>query len=534
LYVRRLAQLQATALAGTTGARDPFFSPDGQWLGFFADGKLKKISVAGGAAVTLADAPSDRGGAWGDDGSIVFMPNAGPAGPLMRISSAGGGKPEAVTTLAEGEVTHRWPQVLPGARAILYTAHSAPNTLDNANIVVQTLPAGAPKIVHRGGYHAQFLTSGHLVFIHNGTLFAAPFDLDRLELSGQPVPAIEGVASNNATGGAQFAIAPTGALVYLAGESLSGGQPILWMRRDGTSSSLRSTPADWSNPRFAPDGQRLAIDIGDPSGPTDIWVYEPARDTLTWLTFDPRGEQRPVWTPDGRRIVYAADTGSNLNLHWVRADGSTGAAQRLTESPNSQFAGSWHPGGKYLSFFENNPQTASDLMILPVEGDEASGWKIGKPTVFLSTPFAESEPMFSPDGKWMAYQSNETGTTEVFVRPFPGLGGRWQISTGGGLLPTWSQTRRELLYWTPPGDSRIMVASYSTEGDSFKADKPRLWSERAILPRPGQRNFDLHPDGERLAAAVSTDTQGEARPDKVVFVLNFFDELRRIAPTGTR
>jgi serine/threonine-protein kinase len=213
-------------------------------------------------------------------------------------------------------------------------------------------------------------------------------------------------------------------------------------------------------------------------------------------------------------------------LYWQRADG-TGEVQRLTESTNQQFPASFDPSGKYLAFTEATPQNAYDLMILRIEGDEKSGWKLGKPTVFLGTPANEQEPMFSPDGRWIAYTSNEFGRFEVFVRPFPGPGGKWQISTTGGLWPTWSQKRQELLYLA--SDNRIMVASYTVDGDSFKADKPHLWSERAILPLRAGRFFDLHPDGNRIAAAVASG-QAEEKLDKVTFIFNLFDELRHIAP----
>jgi eukaryotic-like serine/threonine-protein kinase len=215
---------------------------------------------------------------------------------------------------------------------------------------------------------------------------------------------------------------------------------------------------------------------------------------------------------------------STPNLYWQRVDG-TGEAQRLTESRNLQQAASWHPSGKFLAFEEQNPQTNSDLMILPMEGDEASGWKPGKPTVFLNSSFAEHDPMFSPDGRWLAYSSNESGRNEVYVRPFPGPGGKWQISTGGGLYPTWSRTKRELFF---VNNGQIMVARYAMDGDSLSAEKPRLWSERRFMASAGSRMFDLHPDGERFAIAAQG--PGGATQDHVTFIFNFFDELRRIAP----
>jgi serine/threonine protein kinase/Tol biopolymer transport system component len=555
LYIRRLGQLQATPLSGTDGARDPFFSPEGQWIAFFAGGQLKKISVTGGAAVSLcATTNNDRGGAWGEDGTIVFTTSSGGGGvasALLRVSSAGG-KPEPLTTLVEGEVTHRWPQMLPGDKAVLYTASGNLDSYDDANIVVQTLPAGARKVLQRGGYYGRYVPSGsgsptragsarglaplkrfqresgHLVYVHDGTLFAAPFDLDRLEVTGQPVPALEGVTVAPSSAGAEFALSGTGTLVYLPGQSVGDAAPVFWMDHTGETTPLLATPKNWTNPSFAPDGRRLALEIFD-GKEIDVWVYDLARDTLSRLTFDPASDQKPVWTPDGRRIVFGSARAdkATFNLYWQQADGSTSEAQRLTDSKNQQFPASWHPSAKYLAFYETNPQTSDDLMILPMEGDEASGWKPGKPTVFLNTAAVEREPMFSPDGRWIAYQSNESGQTEVFVRPFPGPGGRWQISAGGGSWPTWSRTRHELLYRT--ADNRIVVAPYTVEGDSFKADKTRLWSDRAILPRLRSRFFALHPDGNRFAAAVATDSQPEAKQDHVTFIFNFFDELRRIA-----
>jgi serine/threonine-protein kinase len=526
IYIRRLGQLQASPVAGTSGALSPFFSPDGQWLGFFADGKLKKISITGGAAVTLADAPAPRGGSWGEDDHIVFHPN--PLGGLLRVSSAGG-TAEPLTKLGQGEQTHRWPQVLPGAKAVLYMSSPDGANSETSNIMIQPLPSGTPKVLIRGGYHPQYAASGHLLYIHEGTLFAAPFDLNRLEVTGPSVPAVEGVSALRGGGTAQFAISPTGAFTYLPGKNAVNDHPLLWMTHDGKTAPLRAMPFNWIHPHFSPDGQKLAIDII--SGSLDVWIYEWARDTLTRLTFDPglALAGNPVWTPDGKRIAFASERakGREYNLYWQRADG-TGEVQRLTESSKSQYPSSFHPSGKYLAFEEATTPASSDLMILPIEGDETSGWKPGKPSVFLSTPANETEPMFSPDGRWIAYTSAESGRLEVFVRPFPGPGGKWQVSTGGGFEAVWSRTRRELLYRGL--DDRIMVASYTIEGDSFKADKPRLWSEQAILGLGrGPRNFDLHPDGERIAAAVPTG-QPEEKLDKVTFIFNFFDELRRIAP----
>ena len=540
LYVRRLDQLQATPLSGTDGARSPFFSPDGQWVAFFASGKLKKISVTGGAAFTLCDAPTGRGGTWGEDGTIVFTPDNVTQVRLLRVPSAGG-TPQPVATLSQGEATQRWPQMLPGGKALLYASAPTTNSAwEDASLVVQPLPGGERKVVLRGGYYGRYLPSGlgsptraerkgsHLVYLHEGTLFAVPFDLDRLEVTGQAVPVLEGVLANSGgTGGAQVAVSGTGTLVYVPGQNVTVDAPIVWRDRGGKTLPLRAAAANWSNPRFSPDGRRLALDIRDKQN-LDIWVYEWARDTLTRLTFDRGIDQKPVWTPDGRRIVFWSQrNGGAGSLYWQRADG-TGDAQRLTEGKNPQFTASWHPGGKFFAFYETNPQTGDDLMILPMDGDEASGWKPGTPTVFLNSPFREREPMFSPDGRWLAYMSNESGRDEIYVRPFPGPGGKWQVSTAGGQSPIWSRTRRELFYSAP--GNRIMVATYAMDGDSFQAAKPRVWSETPFASRPRQYPVDLHPDGDRFALAPAPDAQAEPKQDKVVFIFNFFDELKRLSP----
>jgi serine/threonine-protein kinase len=532
LYVRRLEELQATPLTGTDGAASPFFSPDGRWIAFFAQGKLKKIPVTGGPVVTLCDAANGRGGSWGDDGTIVFTPSVSESGLFLWRVPSGGGTPEPLST-PDGEATQRWAQVLPGSKAVLYTGNTGVGGYENANLVVQPLPAGARKIVLRGGYYGRYLPSGHLVYIHDGTLFAAPFDITRLEVTGQPVSALEGVASNPNIGASQFAVSDTGTIVYLPGRSTSGAIPIHLMDRSGKTTPLRAAPATWFNPAFAPDGRRLAMDIRE-GNQLDVWVYEWAGDTLSRLTLDPGEDRKPVWTPDGLRIVFSSNraVATTPNLYWQRTDG-TGEVQRLTDSKNRQFPWSWHPSGRFLAFTEVNPQTGTDTMILPMDGDEASGWKPAKPVAFLNSRFIENFPAFSPDGRWLAYASNESGRPEIYVRPFPGPGGKWQISTDGGTQPTWSRTQHELFYGAL--NNRMMVSSYVVDGNSFRAEKSRLWSEARYMPREaGQRAFDLHPDGTRFALAGVVETQAESRQEKVVFIFNFFDELRRIAPVSPR
>jgi len=322
LFIRKLDQLQAAALGGTEGAASPFFSPDGQWIAFFAGSKLKKVPATGGATVNLCDAPNARGGTWADDDTIIFTPESRLNVTLMRVSAAGG-TPAVFGTLSKGATTQRWPQALPGGKVVLYTEHSAANNFDGATLVVASLSGGTPKVVVRGGHYGRYVPSGHLIYLQQGTLFAVRFDLDRLETLGHAVPALEGLSANpTVTGGAQLAVSSEGTLVYLPGTASVTGNPVDWVPRDGKTSVLRATKADWTDPRFSPDGQRLAFAIFD-GKQTDIWVYEWARDTLTQLTFDPGEDRFPVWTPDGRRIVFASDRAKRgvLNVYGVNADG---------------------------------------------------------------------------------------------------------------------------------------------------------------------------------------------------------------------
>ena len=342
------------------------------------------------------------------------------------------------------------------------------------------MASGQRKTVQRGGFHARYLPSGHLVYMHEGTLFAVPFDLKRLEVTGQPAPILEGVVTNPNTGGAQFSFSETGNLVYVAGRSSAQNVSIYWMDREGKFTPLRETPGDYFNPAFSPDGKRLALEIFDGKR-NDIWVYDWERDTLTRLTFAGEENAYPVWTPDGQRIVYSSEEKGGAPIFGGYAPMAPGMPSASRKVRTRQYAGSWRPDGKVLAFRQINPGTSFDIMTLPIEGDEKSGWKPGEPKPFVNSAFNEEAPAFSPDGRWLAYQSDESGNFEVYVRPFPGPGGKWQVSTGGGLDPKWSRNGKELFYRTV--DSKIMVVTYTASGDSFHADKPQLWSPGQFTER---------------------------------------------------
>ena len=437
--MRRLDQLEASLLAGTEDAFGPFFSPDGDWIAFFAGGKLKKIPVSGGGVVVLCDAPSGRGGSWGDNGWIVFTPNASGNTTLQRVS-ANGGATEQLTTLRVGDAAQRWPQVLPGGRGVIFSTTSNLGSYNDGEIVVQSLPDGDQRVVVKGGFFGRYVRSGHLTYVHNGRLFAVPFDLQRLETVGSPVPILERVSTTVSNGAAQFDVSDTGIAAYKAVEA-GLAQPLQWLTRDGGIAPLKAAPVNWSNPRLSPDGQRLAIDVFD-GQQTDIWIYDWARDALRQLTFDAGEDWNPLWTPDGGRLVFRSNRSQfAFNLHWQRADGG-GQSDSLSQSRNPLTPSSWHPNGDVLAFIENNPRTNYDIVLLPLS--QKGGVVPGAPVPFLNTSAQEFSPAFSPDGHWIAYVSNESGRNGVYVRPYPGPGGQWLIAPEGSD-PVWSQARRELL-----------------------------------------------------------------------------------------
>jgi len=538
LATRLLDQANAALLAGTENAADPFFSPDGRWIGFFADDKMKKISVQGGAAVTLCHAPDAKGASWGEDGFIIVNLTSAPGSGLSRVPAAGG-TPQAITEPGEkGEFSHRWPQILPGAQAVLFTGGAG---RDGGNIEVLSLKTGQWKALQHGGTFGRYLATsngaGHLVYVNRGTLFAVGFDLERLEVRGMPVPLLEDVAGNAASGGGQYDVARNGTLVYLSGKASTESWPIAWLDSTGKTQPLVATPGPYFTPRFSPDGQRLALAVGA-LGSEDIQVYDWQRDTMSRRTFT-QTNRFPVWTPDGKHIVFRSQAPGRFSLRWIRADGA-GEAQPLLENKVPLIPYSFSPDGRRLAFAEKDVES-SDLWTLPLDVSDPEHPKPGKPELFLRTLFDEREPAFSPDGRWIAHTSNESGRREVYVRPFPGGAssgsGKWQISTGGGMHPIWSRAGRELFYQAP--DTRIMVTTYIAKADSFARDKPRPWSNTQI--RDGEKpsglgflwSLDLAPDGKRFAVFPRPEATGEEKASvHVTVLLNFFDELRRRVPAG--
>jgi serine/threonine-protein kinase len=522
LATRSLDQALPTALPGTENGGWPFFSPDSQWIAFVSDGKLKKISVQGGPVFTICDAPNPRGGSWGEDGTIVAQLNANNA--LYRVPATGG-TPQPLTTLVNGELTHRFPQILPDGQSVLFTASTDFSRYRDATLQVVSLKTGRITTVLRGGSFGRYF-SGYLIYLHEGVLFGVPFDLTRLSVRGTPVVLLEDVATDPIFGGGEIDLSRTGSVVYRP-EWIPKEYRVMWLDATGRAEPLLLNPGVYMTPRASPDGQSLALALDAGKGP-DLYVYNIVRNTLSRLTFNSKDNRNPVWTPDGRHLVYASTT--DKAIMWIRADGA-GEPQRLLTSSNVLIPWSFSPDGRYLSYSDGSDARKDDSWILSLDMRDPEHPKPGTPEIFLKTPAAESGTMFSPDGHWLSYLSSESGPgfhTEVYVRPFHGSSdGKWQISTNGGTYSFWSRDGH-LFYLN---DNRIMVVEYTASGESFSAGKPRIWSE--TLVRGGVLDFpmlDLAPDGKRFVVFPKPVVPQEKGSFHVTFLLNFVDELQRRLP----
>jgi serine/threonine protein kinase/Tol biopolymer transport system component len=528
LATRRLDQSETTTLAGTEGAGSPFFSPDGQWIAFNSDRKIKKISVSGGVAVTLCEANGGITGSWGDDGNIIAPLGWGTA--LSRIPS-GGGPPAPVTELnhEKGEFLHGWPQVLPGSGAVLFTTEHAGQNPDETDIEVVSLSTGKRTTLHHGGFFAHYLPSGHLVWAHHNALYAAPLDLDRLALTGEPQPVIEDINATDTDTGGELGFSQNGIFVYVSRKG-ELQRSIFWLDSTGRTMPLHPAPGLYSSPHFSPDGKRLAFSAGDGQGHEDIWVRDLERDTASRVTVLPGQNGWPVWTPDGRSLIFWSSNPAAPGVYWIRADGS-GVAQRLTDGKISQQPWSVTPDGKRLATAQDNTGNGVEIWTAPIEGDAGRGVRLGRAEPFVRTPFTTIQPVFSPDGRWLAYRSGEPGKQGLWVVPFPGPGGGWLVSSRGDE-PVWSRNGLELFFLS---GGTIMVAGYTARGDALVFGKPQVWSPHRALDL-GSRpvpDFDVSPDGKRLAIVLNSDGTADPQPiTHLTFLVNFFDELRRKVPIG--
>ena len=495
LYRRPLDQFLSTPIAGTDGAALPFFSPDGQWIGFFAGGAMKKIPSAGGEAITVSKANTGPSQAsWVTDDAIVYSQFTN--GAVVRRASAAGGDGSPLTTLnpARGDISHLTPEVLPQAKAFLFSAFPA------GKILAHSIADGTEKEVI-DGVSARYVTSGHLAFVRGTSLWAVPFNAERLEVTGPAARLAEGIVGTPA-------ISQDGTLVYVSG--IPSRMRLVWVSRRGVEEDAGLEPADFFDVALSPDGRRVLTSRGSYSDRIELWIGDFVRRTVTRLTTEAGINAFPLWTPDGTSVVYSATLEGGRNIFRRLADGS-GKPERLTRSTNQQSAWTWSKDGRTLVLNEMREKSGYDLVTVPADGGESS--------VLIGGPSSERTPAISPDGRWIAYQTSDSGTTEIVVRRFPNVNDhRWQISTGGGGEPKWSANGRELFYRR---GSEVMAVQI---GDDPGAAKPEKLFEGDYVRSGGEKSWDVAPDGRFLM-------RKPVRSQYTInVVLNWTEELKARVP----
>jgi len=475
--------------------------------------------------VATLDGNTPRGATWAPDDTIIVATSNATTG-LQRVAPVGG--PTTVLTRpdrARGEADHLWPELLPGGRAVLFTITLLTGGFDAAQVAVLDLQTGTWKILVRGGSDAHYVPSGHLVYATAGTLRAVAFDLATLETRGTPAPVIPEVVTTN-FGAADAVVAGDGTLAYVSGGGVTGAnapRTLVWVDRQGRETPIAAPPRTYGYQRLSPDGTRVAVSVSDQEN--DVWVWDLSRTTLTRVTFDPSIDDYPVWTPDGRRLIFSSERGGTRSLYWQAADG-TGAVERLTDSPNLQSATAVSPDGRRLIFTETAAKTGEDVMQVELDGTH-------RVTPLVQSPFVERNGMISPDGRWLAYEANDSGRGEIYVRPFPDVNsGHWQVSTAGGSRPFWSRNGQELIYASPTGAlMRVRVERAS----SWAATAPAMLIKEGYFTIPVGflgRTSDISLDGQRLLVFKQGGGVDQiAAPPQVIIVQHWTEELKRLVPT---
>ncbi len=503
LYLRALDSPQVLPLAE---GGSPFFSPDGQWVAFFGGGELRKIPLAGGSPLTICKAPFGFGGVWIDADTVVFAGSM--QGGLLRVSAAGGA-PQRFTTLADGEGAHRWPSFIPSTRDVLFVAGSG-FEWEAGRIAIQSLEAPGHRILLDGAMSPRWIATGHLVFARGGSLLAVPFDAARRAITGTARELLDGVNTISLFGAAQFATSSNGTLVYLGGGAGDVRRSLVWVDRGGGEQPLPLAPRGFETPRIAPDGERIAVTIRE--GDADVWVADAARGTLTRITAGRGEDHSAVWTPDGRSVTYSSTRGAESRLRQKAADGS-GAETELFAAASHRHLGGWTADARLL-LTEATTATGRDLQIVRV--GESAGEQ-----AWLATRFNEAHPRLSPDGRWLAYTSDESGRPEVYVQAFPEGGDKLAISNGGGREPVWAPDGHALYYRT--GD-RMLEVGIDTE-PALRAGAPHLIFEGAYEGVVwGEPDYDVSPDGQRFLMIKSTGPPPRAEMEVIV---NWFDDVAR-------
>ncbi len=506
LWVRSLDTLAAYALAGTEGAARAFWSPDGRFLGFFADGKLKKIDVTGGPPITLCDSGAGVGGTWSRDGVIVFAPKT--TSGFQKVS-ASGGMPTAATALAEGELGHRRPFFLPDGRHFLY--YSAGSATTGGAVYVSSLDSAERKFLINSDSVNVVYSQGHLLFVRETTLMAQPFDARRLTLTGEAFPIAEQIQTTNINPSyAVFSASENGVLAYQTGPGAAGSQ-LIWFDRTGKQIGALGDSRAYADLELSPDQKRASVSTLSRAG-ADIWLYDVTRGLPTRFTFGPGLAFISIWSPDGSRIVFNSTRKGHLDLY-QKASSGAGTEEVLVEDNLVKYPLSWSPDGRFILYSSAGSQTGIDLFVLPLTGDR-------KPFPFLQTQFNEGQGQFSPDGRWVAYASDEAGKFEIYVAPFPGPGGKWQISTAGGSFPRWRRDGTEIFYLAP--DTTLMAAGVNGKGSTFQVGAVMpLFKTRVTGPR---YEYGVSADGQRFL--INT-PPGQAASTPITVVLNWTAGLKK-------
>jgi Tol biopolymer transport system component len=521
LLVRSLDLLEPTVLSRLGGRpRSMFVSPDGLWVAFFDGSVLKKVAITGGPPVTITSVDGQsRGGTWGPDGTIIFATSTRGTG-LQRVSAAGG-EPTTLTTpdRAGDARDHLWPEFLPGGEAVLFTILLVSSSIDDAQIAVLDLRSGTSKVLIRGGSDARYAPTGHLIYGISGTLRAVAFDLRRLEVTGTPVPVLEGLLTTE-DGAAQVAIAGNGSLVYVPGTARGGGQQtVVSMDRQGRAQPLPGVrPDSYRDVRVSPDGARLAL-----ATQADVWTYDFMRATLTRLTTAAASDRSPLWTPDGERIIFTSVRAGSPELFRRPADG-TGRDERLLTRPTDLvdlFASGWSPDGRQLLFTEVPPNLECAIGQMAIEFPSDAN-------IVMRSGFCNAHASVSPDGRWIAYRSRVSGRDEIYVERYPELGDRQQISTDGGTIPLWSRDGRELFFGS--FESRQMFAVALQPGTTFVAGRPQALFELGSVVGAVGRSYDIAPDGRFLLIRGVQPEIASSSAAEMIVVLNWLEELKRLVP----
>src|SRR5438132_916430 len=492
LWVRPLDALVAQPLAGTDDARYPFWSPDSRFIGFFAGGKLKKVEVTGGAMSTLCNATGGRGGAWNRDDIIIFAPDNRTG--LSRVSAAGG-EPSPVTTLdpSRQENTHRFPQFLPDGRHFLYFARSAQP--ENNAIYVSSLDQPQAKRIIRADTNVAYAPPGYLLFPREGTLMAQAFDAASLALTGAPFRVAEqvGVGYLRPNNEAYFSVSETGVLAYQSGGAAK--TQLVWIDRSGKQLGAPGPPGDY-DPALSPDEKRVAIGRNDAQS-FNIWLLDLARGIPSRFTFDPASDAYPVWSPDGSRIVFGSNRAGAWSLYQKSSSGA-GSEEAILKLGERKWPSDWSLDGRFILYTQTSPDTQGDVWVLPLFGDR-------QPIPFLQTKFSERNGVFSPDGKWIAYQSDDSGSYQVWVQSFP-AGSKWQVSSDGGTWPRFRRDGKELFYLAANGRLMSVEVKANTSGLEFSATKPLFEShttDRYAVTADGQRFLFSTPIEESTSAPIT-------------------------------